>query len=199
MGWMQTAGEFRHLLRSIPGVFWRMELRLRGIKFAPPLRLVGHPICGRYPGSSMIFGQSVILDSSPRGNPLGGAGPCVLRTVAKKAVLRLGDRVGISSSVIVAGNHIEIGANTLIGAGCMVIDNDFHVTDPVQGWRNECVQNSKPVRIGEGCFLGARSVILKGVQLGSGVVVGAGSVVTKSFSSGCVIGGNPAVLLRKPG
>jgi len=115
--------------------------------------------------------------------------------VAPGAKIRIADSVGISSSTLVAGNSIEIGAHTLIGAGCLIIDNDFHAPGPGHTWKTEYIKNSKPVRVGAGCFLGARSILLKGVQLGDGVVVGAGSVVTKSFPAGSIIAGNPATIV----
>ena len=42
-------------------------------------------------------------------------------------------------------------------------------------------------RIGRDCFIGGRSMILPGVEIGDGCVVGAGSVVTKSVPSGSVV------------
>ena len=42
------------------------------------------------------------------------------------------------------------------------------------------------------------SIILPGVVLGDYTIVGAGSVVTKSFKDGyCVIGGNPAKIIKR--
>ncbi len=51
-------------------------------------------------------------------------------------------------------------------------------------------------RIGHHCVIGGRSIILPGVTLGNHVFVAAGSVVTKSFPDHCMIGGNPAKIIR---
>ena len=50
--------------------------------------------------------------------------------------------------------------------------------------------------IGDGCWLGANSIILPGVSVGNDAVVGAGSVVTHSIPNGEVWAGNPAHKIR---
>lgn len=55
----------------------------------------------------------------------------------------------------------------------------------------------RPVVIGEGCFLGANSIILKGTTLGKNVVVGAGSVVSGTFPDNVIIAGNPARIIKE--
>lgn len=52
-------------------------------------------------------------------------------------------------------------------------------------------------RIGKNCFVGGRSMIMPGVVIGDGCVIGAGSVVTKSLPAGSVVAGNPAQILRQ--
>ena len=196
MNLLQIAGQVRHSLRQLTSFLWFLELQMRGFQLSMPIRLFGHPICARYPGSHISLGSHVTLDSSARANPLGGSSRCVLRTMTSTARLTLGDRVGLSSSVIVAGNSIEIGEDTILGAGSMVLDNDFHAPGPGFSWLTEYSKNSKPVKIGRGCFIGARSIILKGVTLGDRVIIGAGSVVTKDVPAYSVAAGNPARVVR---
>jgi acetyltransferase-like isoleucine patch superfamily enzyme len=52
-------------------------------------------------------------------------------------------------------------------------------------------------RIGRNCFIGGRSLILPGVTIGDGCIVGAGSVVTRSVPAGCVVVGNPAKIVQE--
>ncbi|MDI3468416.1 MAG: acetyltransferase protein [Pseudolabrys sp.] len=52
-------------------------------------------------------------------------------------------------------------------------------------------------RIGERCFIGARSMILPGVTIGDECVVGSGSVVTKDVPPRSVVAGNPATIIRQ--
>lgn len=52
-----------------------------------------------------------------------------------------------------------------------------------------------PIRIDEGCFIGARCIILPGVRVGARSLVGAGSVVTRDVPSDSVVAGVPAKIL----
>lgn len=50
--------------------------------------------------------------------------------------------------------------------------------------------------IGDGCFVGARSIILPGVKIGNGCIIGSGSVVTKDIPPHSIAAGNPAQIMR---
>jgi len=54
-----------------------------------------------------------------------------------------------------------------------------------------------PVSIGDKCWIGAKSIILKGVRIGEGAIVGAGSVVTKNVPPWTIVAGNPARVIRE--
>lgn len=56
---------------------------------------------------------------------------------------------------------------------------------------------TSPVEIGDDAFIGANSIILKGVNLGDRVIVAAGSVIFRgSYPSDCLVAGNPARVIK---
>lgn len=87
---------------------------------------------------------------------------------------------------------IKIGKGSYFASNIGIISTNHNLDDP------NMHQDGKDVTIGESCWIGMNVVVLPGVILGPHTVVGAGAVVTKSFPEGyCVIGGNPARLIKK--
>jgi acetyltransferase-like isoleucine patch superfamily enzyme len=87
-----------------------------------------------------------------------------------------------------------------IGGNVVIYDTDFHSLNPLE--RNHIPENlnslqAKPVLIKKGVFIGAHSIILKGVTLGENAVIGAGSVVTRDVPSNEVWAGNPAKFIKR--
>jgi acetyltransferase-like isoleucine patch superfamily enzyme len=113
--------------------------------------------------------------------------------------IEIGDGFGISGSTIYSTASIKIGRNAFIGANCKIVDNDFHPleAEPRRLGQNESHTKRKPITIGDDCFIGMNSIILKGTVLGNNVVVGAGSVVSGVFPDNCIIAGNPAKIIRQ--
>ncbi|MBO0470264.1 chorismate mutase [Enterococcus sp. DIV0242_7C1] len=89
---------------------------------------------------------------------------------------------------------ITIGDNCMFGPNAQLY-TATHPLHPVK--RNSGLEFGKPITLGNNVWLGGGVVITPGVTLGDNVVVAAGSVVTKSFPANCVIGGNPAKIIKE--
>ena len=141
----------------------------------------------------MIFGAGVRVNSLLGSNPIMIRGTSTFCCVASGARMHIGSDVGMSSVSITAAMEVTIGEGTLIGADCLITDTDFHVPLGSYRWGNDVLAGAAPVRIGKGCFIGARTIILKGVTVGDGAVIAAGAIVTKDVPSEHLASGNPAV------
>lgn len=51
--------------------------------------------------------------------------------------------------------------------------------------------------IGNDVWIGYNAIIMPGVKIGNGAIIAAGSVVTKDVEDYAIVGGNPAMLIRK--
>lgn len=108
------------------------------------------------------------------------------------AELLIGEGTFINRGVsICAQESIRIGRDCLIGNDCLVFDTDFH--NPVD---RDHAPEAAPVRIGDGVWLAARCIVLKGVTIGEGAVVCAGAVVVSDVPPFTVVGGVPAQVIK---
>jgi acetyltransferase-like isoleucine patch superfamily enzyme len=188
----QRLGQVTAWFRSCPSILWKAEATFKGAQCGQGVVFLGRPLLSVASDSKLILSDDVRINSALRSNPLGCPQPSVLRTMAPGAELRLGARAGISGAILCAGKQITIGEDTIIGAGAMVIDNDFHALQPDGTWKAEYSEGARPIRIGRSVFIGARAIILKGVEIGDRTVIGAGAVVTRNVPANAIFGGNPA-------
>jgi virginiamycin A acetyltransferase len=98
---------------------------------------------------------------------------------------------------VVIGNYTQIGPYVKIFGG----DHNVNLLTPYNSkslfsGRLKTLVNYETVFIGNSCWIGANSIILKGVSIGDGVVVGAGSVVTRSIPPYTICVGNPARVIK---
>jgi acetyltransferase-like isoleucine patch superfamily enzyme len=114
------------------------------------------------------------------------------------ANLTIGEDVGFSNSTICCREEISIGDHTIIGGNCKIWDTDFHPTSIEQRIKNiNSNAKTSPIHIGRYVFIGAESIVMKGVSIGDFAVVGAGSVVRTNIPSNEVWAGNPAIFIKK--
>ena len=148
-------------------------------------------------GGKFSIGKNFAMNNGIKGNPIGCYERCTF-FVDRGAVLTIGDNVGMSQAALICHKSITIGNNVKIGGGVCIYDTDFHSLDPVIRRSSEDLKNraEKPVVIGNDVFIGAKSIILKGVTIGENSVIGAGSVVTKSVPANQIWAGNPAKFIR---
>jgi acetyltransferase-like isoleucine patch superfamily enzyme len=138
------------------------------------------------------------LVSSWRENSLGVFQPVILKTVRPGAILEIGDDVGISGASISASESIRIGNRVLIGSGALITDSDAHALAASERFYGSNTRTA-PVVIEDEVFIGARTIILKGVRIGKGSVIGAGSVVARDVPAGVIAGGNPCQVIKSLG
>lgn len=148
-------------------------------------------------GGKFKIGFNFIMNNGIKGNPIGSYRKCTF-FVDRNAELIIGNNVGISQTALICHKKIIIGDNVKIGGGVSVYDTDFHSLDPEIRKSENDIKNriEKPIHIKDNAFIGAHSIVLKGVTIGENSIIGAGSVVTKSVPDNQIWAGNPAKFIR---
>ncbi len=111
------------------------------------------------------------------------------------------------------GYNIRAGRNLFVNYGCVFLDcapivigddvqigpaaqlyTATHPLDP--GQRRAGLESARPIRVGDGAWIGGGAIVLPGVNIGDEAVIAAGSVVTRGVAPGAVVAGNPARVIR---
>lgn len=83
----------------------------------------------------------------------------------------------------------------MIAGFCYLVDVDHGFgDDSVPIWQQRLL--AAPIQVGNDVWIGAQSVILRGVTIGDGAIIGANSVVTKDIPAYSVAVGSPAKVIR---
>jgi len=159
---------FRHLLNLFFGLL--PVSRLFG--FRRSLWLIAGVEIGRDAkmcGHSWVYGRGRLVIGDRTWIGPGGA-----FYTHRESAIRIGCDCDIAPQVIfVTGSHTMGSVHRRAGEG-----------------------NSKPITIGNGCWLGARVTVLGGVTIGNGAIVAAGAVVTRDVPANTMVGGVPARIIR---
>lgn len=178
---------------------------LNNIKYGKNFRVFNHLYLKIHVGALVQIGNNCTIMSGAGLNPLSrNIKTCIY--VGKKATLKLGNDVGISSSTLWVKESVSIGNSVAIGADCIIMDTDAYNLD----WKIRCSEEtneygesvdmvtaaSAPIVIEDNVLVGARCIILKGVTIGARSIIGSGSIVTKDIPSDCIAAGNPCKVIK---
>ena len=174
----------------------RLRFALHGVQWGSGWRVFGMPIIQKHRGSQIVVGEGVVMRSWRGSNPLVPRQPVVLSTRSADAVIQIGNGTGLTGTVIVAEERVDIGRDVFIGANATLVDTDFH---PLRADRRRLAPSDgrhRPIVVEDEVFIGMGAIILKGVRVGARSVVGAGSVVAADVPPDTVVAGNPARVVR---
>jgi acetyltransferase-like isoleucine patch superfamily enzyme len=109
----------------------------------------------------------------------------------------IGDRSGIRAWVTLsASSGIAIGDDVVFGAQCTVVDCDHTWRDGHPNVLHNPV-NTRPIKIGNGTWLGDRVTVLQGATIGERCAIGAHSVVRDDIPDGSIAAGIPARIIGR--
>lgn len=176
--------------RRVDMLYYFAQLRRSHVMFNEhSLKIFGKCKLRISPLSHVNIGDSVVIRGGTDATIDCGSGSRI--DVADGASLKIGYNSGMSNTIIHCHEKVEIGNYVNIGAGCMIMDTNFHSTDwSVRRDRAKDVgmAKTKPVIIGDDVFIGARSIVCKGVTIGEKSMVAAGSVVVSNIGKGEIWG-----------
>jgi len=122
-----------------------------------------------------------------------GEGTYIAATTRIYNSVLIGAHCSVNTGCMIDGSDagITIGDHTRIAADCSMFAFNHYFKETDRPIHEQGIQ-SRGIRIGSDCGIGARSIILDGVTIGNHGFVAAGSVVTKDVEPYMIVAGNPA-------
>ena len=174
-----------------------LKMRYPKVNIGHSFQMFGKLILSVQKESEVNIDNNVVFRSTTKSNMVGIYKPVSI-SVSAKGKLTIGDNSGFSGTSIHIINSITIGKYCNFGGNTAIWDNDFHPLDYQARRVHDLSQiKSAPITIGDDVFVGANSIILKGVTIGDRAIIGAGSVVSKDIPADEIWAGNPAKFIRK--
>ncbi len=207
---------FKLISESILPRFKKIEIKNSALNRNIRIGTFTHIIRTNVLNNVTIYKNCWLVDSFVGNNALIGDGSKVDKSHLGNFV-RIGKNNHLYHTLL--NNHSYTGQNTVImysniGKFCSIswnvtiggaqhdykritthafLYNDFNQLNGGQVFYNRF---DLPCNFGNDVWVGANSVILRGVNIGDGVVIGAGSIVTKSVPPYAIVVGNPAKIIK---
>lgn len=189
----------------------RYLFRASGIRFGQNMSVMGRVHV--YGLGHITIGENFIMTSGNAINPISSNFQGCFYTETPESKIVIGNNVGMSSTRMWIHDSLTIGNNVQIGANVLLIDTDTHqidyklrrspedavfaglTTDEIWKKKRENTKSASIV-IEDDVWIGAHTIVLKGVTIGARSIIGAGSIVTKSIPADCIAAGNPCRVIR---
>jgi acetyltransferase-like isoleucine patch superfamily enzyme len=172
--------------------------------------IFGQNVTLRYPqkidiGEHVVIDDHCVLDARGDSNQGIVIGDHVMlaRNIilgCKNGNIQLGNHIGIGAhsmiqaigaSAVQVGNHVIMGPYTYLVGGSHYNDERIDIPVAQQG-----LKSKGGIRIHDNVWLGARVTVLDGVTIGHDAFVAAGAVVTRDVPAYAIVGGVPAKIIR---
>lgn len=154
----------------------------------------GRPLLRIY--GRCVLGDNLVFNGKTEYNTVGIFKRCSI-FVGMGAELFVGDNSGFSGVSIHCEKKIIIGQYCNFGGNVSIWDTDFHSLDYMERRMLDVSKvKNRDIVVGDDVFVGANSIILKGVKIGDRAIIGAGSVITHDIPSDQIWAGNPAKFIR---
>ena len=171
------------------GHYYRVKFKLLGQKVIIGKRFrVSGPLIIKGPGT-VIFGDDCIVTSSKYW-------PTTPYTHRPEAVIRIGDRVGLSSVRMGCSKLIDIKRDCTIGE-CRIVDSDFHSIEICDMPHYKTEGAVDPIVIGPRAWICIDALVMRGSEIGENSVISAGAVINQKVPSNSIMSGNPARRIGK--
>lgn len=99
--------------------------------------------------------------------------------ISNTSYISFGNNVNITgNSAIISHKAVEIGDDTLISWGVLIMDTDFH---KILNSNGDVINEPNVIKIGNHCWLCSDCKILKGSVISDNSIVAANSIITEQF------------------
>ncbi len=169
-----------------------------GVTLGAGCRVLGDPRVLVADGASVTLGAGVVLNSLPDGYHAAMTSPVTLLADRAGARISVGDGTRLHGCFVHAWSSVSLGRGCLVAAGAQLIDAHGHATEMrFARVRARLQDEPEPISLGDHCWIGLGALVFKGARLGEGCVVGAYSVVgAGEYPPFSVLAGAPAQVVR---
>ncbi len=113
--------------------------------------------------------------------------------------IHIGEGTSIDGATvdIYEDSGLEIGKNCMLSNHIRIMTGDGHAVEDLSG--GNIINGGKHiVALGNHVWMGRGSFLTKNASIAAGSIVAAGAVVTKAFNEeNCIVGGNPAKVIKR--